>query len=165
MSYAQSAQMLLWFGARELAQVAVPEEVTPISPELLRLTIEGGSRTAYTVEERAAADAGLLALERALEDAARLMDSHLVLRHPLPLSAEQIAQSPLPRLTGEIARRLLHRDRIPEAVQAGYQRAIAWLGDLAAGKTGIIGGAVIGAGSPAFEAHPRLFDDTTLRGF
>ncbi|MBF0163430.1 MAG: DUF1320 family protein [Magnetococcales bacterium] len=169
MPYAQPVQMLLWFGARELAQVAVPEELTPVSPELLRLTLEGGNRAGFTADQTDAADVGASALLQALEDASRLIDSYLVTRQLLPLSDERIAQSPLPRLCGEIARRLLHRDRIPEAVQAGYERAMAWLASLGAGQAGIAGGAtgvVAGsAGSPAFDAAPRAFDDTTLWGF
>ncbi|MBF0189785.1 MAG: DUF1320 family protein [Magnetococcales bacterium] len=165
MNHATAAELLLWFGARELAQVAVPEDHPPVTPELMRQTIAQDDRDDHTPEAIAAAEAGLAAIERALSDATRLVESHLALRHGLPLSAAQVAQSPLPRLCGAIARRLLHRDRVPEEVNAGYTLAMAWLQDLAQGRTVIVGGAVVGAGAPAFDAALRVFDDRTLRGF
>ncbi|MBF0627863.1 MAG: DUF1320 family protein [Magnetococcales bacterium] len=165
MTLASVEDLLLWFGARELAQVAVPEELPVVSSELMRLTIVRGERDAFTDEEITAADAGLGVIERALADATRLIESHVALRHAIPLSGAQVAGSPLPRVCGAIARRLLHRDRVPEEVIAGHTQAMNWLKALAAGQVGIVGGAVHGAGAAAFEAPPRLFDHQTLRGF
>ncbi|MBF0272808.1 MAG: DUF1320 family protein [Magnetococcales bacterium] len=165
MNHATAMELLLWFGARELAQVAVPEDHPPVTPELMRRTIAQENRDDCTPEEIAAADAGMTAIQRALSDATRLVESHLALRHALPLSAGQVAQSPLPRICGAIARRLLHHDRAPDAVNAGYTQAMTWLQDLAQGRTGIVGGAVIGAGAPACDAALRVFDHQTLRGF
>lgn len=165
MNLTTAEALLIWFGARELAQVSVPEELAPVSGELMRRTIGGESRDDFSPTEIAAADAGLLAIERAIADASRLMESHLALRHALPLTADQVAQSPLPRLCGAIARRLLHRERVPEEVQEGHAQALEWLRELAAGRIALPGGRVTGVGAPAFDAPPRRFDDWTLRGF
>ncbi len=166
MSYATANDLLIWYGAKELTQIAVPEDRLLITPELLRLTIDLGDRGSYTPEERASADEGLIRIERGLSDAHQLMNSYLARRYPLPLSNDLITASALPRSCGAIARRLLHLDRVPAEVIQGYEMALSWLKDLAANKAELQHGAItIGAGLAAFDAADRVFDQTTLSGF
>lgn len=166
MSYATAADLLLWYGARELAQVAVPDDLSATTPELMRLTIENGDRDLFAPEEIAAADAGLARINRALSDAGLLITSYLAPRHALPLAPELVETTHLPRTCGAITRRLLHNDRVPEEVIKGYDLAMKWLGDLAAGRAELTPTpAATGAGLAAFDAVDRVFDQETLRGF
>ncbi|MBF0614226.1 MAG: DUF1320 family protein [Magnetococcales bacterium] len=166
MSYATIEQLLHICGARELAQIAVPEELGLVSPELMRRTLLQEERDSFTDAERGAADAGQERIVQSLHDATVLIDSYLVLRPGLPVSPEQVARTPLPRICAVLARRLLHRERVPEAVVAGHVLAMEWLRDLSAGRVAFLsGGAVVGAGAPDCISKPRIFDDSTLRGF
>ncbi|MBF0180717.1 MAG: DUF1320 domain-containing protein [Magnetococcales bacterium] len=164
--YATAADLLLWYGARELAQCAVPDDLPAIGADLMRLTIAEGDRTPFTPEEIAAADAGLAAIQAALTDAARLIDSYLATRHTLPLAADLAESSGLSRVCGALARRFLHHDQTPEEVARGYDQALAWLRDVGQGRAELRPPAVAtGAGLAAFDASARVFDQETLRGF
>lgn len=166
MNYASTTDLLLWYGAKELAQIAVPDDLPVVGADLLRLTIEAGDLDAFTDERIAAAQVGLTRMERALSDAQQLMNSYLALRYGLPLADALIANSALPRTCGAIARRLLHQDRVPQEVMTGYEMALSWLKDLATGQAELQQGAAnIGAGMAAFDASDRVFDFETLRGF
>lgn len=166
MSYATAADLLLWFGAKELAQCAVPDDMAVVSAELMRLTIGQGDRDDFSPEEIAAADVGLAVLDRALSDAEKLLHSYLAGRFALPLSDEQVAQSALPRVCGAVARRFLHHDRVPEEASRGYEMALSWLTDLAVGRAELTAlPMVTRAGLAAFDAGERVFDQETLRGF
>ncbi|MBF0296680.1 MAG: DUF1320 family protein [Magnetococcales bacterium] len=164
--YATASDLLLWYGAKELAQCAVPDDLPAIGADLMRLTIADGDRTPFTPEETAAADAGLAAIQGALTDAARLIDSYLATRHTLPLEADLAGRSGLPRACGALARRFLHHDQVPEEVAKGYDQALAWIRDVGQGRAELRSATVAtGAGLAAFDAASRVFDQETLRGF
>lgn len=165
MAYATAEDLLALCGARELAQVAVPEEMDSVPPELMRKSLLQEETEGFDPAEILAAEAGRLQVVRCLNDAERLIDSHLALRHALPLPEGQVTQSPLSRLCLALARRLLHRHRVPEEVISGYTQAMEWLRELAAGRVALTGDAIRGIGAPACSAPPRTFDDHTLRGF
>ncbi|MEO5335190.1 MAG: DUF1320 domain-containing protein [Magnetococcus sp. YQC-5] len=166
MSYATANDLLVWYGARELAQVAVPDDLTTAGPELMRLTINDADRDTFTEEEISAADAGLARINSALSDAEQLMNSYLALRYDIPLTGTLIQASALPRTCGAIARRLLHHAFVPEEVTMGYDMALLWLKEVAFGKAELDRDVTTtGAGSPAFETGERVFDQETLRGF
>ncbi|MBF0610368.1 MAG: DUF1320 family protein [Magnetococcales bacterium] len=132
MSYATAAQMLEWYGAKELVDTATPDDVMLIAPQLLRLTVEEGNRGSYEEAEVAAADLVLERLQGALEDASILMDAYLMRRYTVPFPAAE--QTPLPRICGSIARFLLQDERATPEVKAAYERSLTWLGMVNEGK-------------------------------
>lgn len=167
-AYATPTNMMLWFGAKELAEITGLDDLTPVPPTLMRLTIEEGNRTAYSNDEIAAADAALARLQAALDDAGRLMEAQLARRYTLPLDNAVIQQSPLPRICGDLARMLLQDDFSPGEPKERHLRALQWLRDLADGRTELNPAAAHqgqSAGLPVIAAGTRFFSDDQLKGF
>ena len=168
MSYATASDLLLWFGARELTEVAVPDDRDPITAALLRLSIEGGLRDNFSSQEITTADLTVARIQAALEEGGRWLDSYLAHRYPLPLSESVVAASPLPRSCCVLALALLYDDRLPEAVSRRQNEVLAWLQALAAGQVDLFH-AVTATGQvasgPSHEAVVRTFDHNTLQGF
>lgn len=106
MTYATPADLLDRYEAELLAQRAAPEGVR-VSGELLKLTVAGLDRSGYTAEEIAAADAAIIRMRKALDDAEELVNSHVSDEYQVPLS-------PLPpmivRIVCAIARFFLFGD-------------------------------------------------------
>lgn len=127
---------LLFFGAAELAELAAPED-RQVTGELLRLTLEGGDRSAYTPEAIAAADAASARLSEVLERAGKRIDSYLAPRYALPLAPELIASSDLVAACMDIARFMLMEDAATSTVKDRYDRALAWLRDLSTGRASL----------------------------
>ncbi|MBF0370983.1 MAG: DUF1320 domain-containing protein [Magnetococcales bacterium] len=167
--YATATNLLTWIGAKELAEIATPDDLIQITPTLMRLTIQGDARDAYTQAEQDAADESLVRIEAALGDADRQIDSYLASRYTLPLAAEVITGSILPRICGDIARWLLFDNGVTKEVGERYDRAVVYLKDLQSGdaQLGEESPEVSGtsAGEADFEAGSRVFDDDTLQGF
>ena len=168
MSYATAQHLLLWFGTGEVTEVAVPDDRAPIQAALLRLTLEGKSRTGYSADACATADLAVARIQAALEEAGRMLDSYLATRYPLPLSDAVIEASPLPRACSVLALTLLYDDQLPKAVDQRQKQVLTWLRALAAGhlelapalaQTGRV------AHGPEHVAGMRLFDESTLREF
>lgn len=136
MTYATALNLLDRFGDREMAERAAPDDPA-VTAELLRLTVEGGDRSAYTQAERDAADRALARMELRLADAAAQIDSYLTPNYPLPLAAELVAASPLEEVNCDLARYALYDDRAPEFVTERYDRRVKWLRDVSAGRASL----------------------------
>ncbi len=168
MSYCTTNELLLWYGAKELAEIATPDDRVPVSAVLMRLTIESGDRSGFTAEERVAADGAMTRIGAAIDQGRRLVDSHLARRFTLPLAVEVVAESPLPRVCAALVRAFLHENRDNETVINRRESALRWLRDLAAGTVALAGDPPVKgvvAGGPAHETGPRVFDERTLSGF
>lgn len=168
MRYATPADMVLWFGADELAGISQPDGLAMVSAQLLRLTVDGEDRSGYGAEEIEAADGALSRIQDALDDATRRMGSYLSGRYQLPLDAAIVPESGLPRICGDMARWLLHDDAPSEVIANRHDRALAWLRDVGNGKAHLAGADAPtgrGAGLADHAAPARTFDATTLDGF
>ena len=168
MSYATAHDLLLWFGAKELTEVAVPDDRNPITAELLRLSVEGGLRDHFSEEDIETADRTLVRIQAVLDEGGRLLNSYLAHRYPLPLTDAVITASPLPRACSVLALALLYDDRLPEAVALRQRQVLSWLQELAVGRVDLApvtaaNGRV--AGGPSYTAATRVFDEDTLQGF
>ena len=108
-------------------------------------------------------------VDDALSAASSEIDSYLATRYEVPVTS--ISEN-LNKVCCDITRYLMHDDAATEEVEKRYNRAIAWLRDLSAGKavlTGsdgkpIINGAPSGSGVK-FKTNDRVFSDETLAGF
>lgn len=171
MQYISAAQLAERPGAQELAQVATALHLRMVPAELMEATLRGGDRSAWTVDELAAADDALQRIDDAVTQAESLIDGYLAQRsYPLPLS-------PVPGLvsgwTRDIARYLLHKDRRgiedSDPIVRAYRDALRFLELTAAGRFSL------GAEDPVqndptaldvrFEATPNVFGRGQLRSF
>ena len=93
-------------GWDEVAQRAARD--ARVSGELLRLTAEGGDRSAYSAEIIALADDALLKVVDVLERTSRAADTYLAPRYRavMPLADALIQSSDLPTAVATIALRL-----------------------------------------------------------
>src|SRR5690606_22641105 len=130
MTYATAQDMLDRYDAQELAQLAVPKEHVSIDAMLLALTVSAGDRSAYTVDDIAAADAALAKIQRALADATGEINGHLQSRYRLPLA---VVPPNLQRYCCDIARFNLNDDHPPEHVSKRFDQAIDYLVRVAKG--------------------------------
>ena len=147
MTYTTPALLLSHYGANELAQLADPGLDSAVSAVLLTLTIEAGDRSAYTGDEIAAADAALVRIDNAIAAAGREANSYITPRYTLPLTQLQIDASPLEQHCADMARYRLAEDRATEEIEKRYNRAIAWLKDLAKGMASLGEGDAVAATS------------------
>lgn len=142
MAYASAADMELAFQAKELAKLATPKKDNQgqqIVPECLTALIQGADTSSWTAAQIALAQEGLEAVNAALADAQREMDSYLVKQYSLPLSAETIALNPLVRKCADIARYLLNERRFKSDTQitARYNEALTWLRDVSSKRAAL----------------------------
>ncbi len=105
----------------------------------------------------------------ALADAAAEIDSHVGVRHALPLPAVPAA---LRRIAADIAlyRLASNGAALTEELRTRYQDAIAWLRRVADGKAALPGADPQGgsrptSGGPSHAAPPRVFDDGFFGGW
>ena len=104
--------------------------------------------------------------DSALKDAEELIDSYIARRYRLPLAS---VPASLVRATANIARYFLYKDEPTEAAQKGYDQAITWLKDIAAGRALLDAEgsepASSSAGEPRVIAPGRTFTDDTLGSY
>ncbi|MBF0445037.1 MAG: DUF1320 family protein [Magnetococcales bacterium] len=169
MSYATPQNLLQWYGAKELAQTATPDDLVVVPAQLMRLTIEGGNRDAFSLEEIASADKALERITAALSEATLLIESYISRRYELPITDTVVQGSPLPRSCGAMARRLLYDDAVPQEVEKRYEHTLGWLRDLANNRADLnlntTSQGQVGVGLADFENRERIFDNTLLQGF
>lgn len=133
--YATALDMLNLYADREMAQLAAPESPA-VDGVLLRLTVEGGDRSAYSAQDQADADKALLRIDEALADAERFINSYLSPNYTLPLAVELIADSNLKRVTCDITR--YEMDTRPrEDMRDRYSDHKSWLRDVAMNKASL----------------------------
>jgi phage gp36-like protein len=105
----------------------------------------------------------------ALADAGAEIDSYLVQRYALPLSA---TPDVLKRVACEIARYRLYANQsgaASETVRNNYKDAVAWLRDVAAGRANLDPNASAAVpastGGPQYKAQDRVFSAKTLNDY
>ncbi|MBF0164837.1 MAG: DUF1320 domain-containing protein [Magnetococcales bacterium] len=158
--YITVSDLIRWFGAREVAEIASADR-GPVITEARLLTPDGDPE-AETAAGR---------IRDAIAHASRIADSYLSRKHTLPLETDAVAESPLPRYCGDICRFLLWDDKPTDAVRARHDQAVKWLEAVAAGKATLgcvalpLPAAASGAGSPGFVAGVRHFGPEAMRGF
>jgi phage gp36-like protein len=136
MAYITHQQLLDRPGSRELAEVASNEDGDMVPYELMALTLNGGDRSAFDVEQIADADAALARIDDAIADADGVIDGYLrIAGYSLPLV-------PVPRLvvvwSRAITRYYLHKNRrsleSDDIIVRDYKDAQRLLEQAASGK-------------------------------
>lgn len=131
MPYATPTQLLLRYGAEEIAQRVdrgIPRMVTA---ELLTAAAAGESMAAQPQEVQFRVARAVLVLERALSDADDTINGYVSARYRLPLS---VVPSWMERVACEMARYFLYDDQVTDTIKERYTACIATLRDVSTGK-------------------------------
>lgn len=112
-------------GYAEIAATSGYLDQAEVSPELFRATVDSASRTQWTAEETASADAIVLRVTEALDQAAEVIDGTLrTLGFDVPVSAPDDL---ILKLQRQLARYDLHQERPGELIRQHYEDALAML--------------------------------------
>lgn len=140
MPYITHAELAERPGARELAQVATPEDRPVVAIELMDATLRGLERAAWSPEQVADADAALRRVDDAVAEADALVDGYLAKRGyavPMDLSAASTRKL-IAGWSRAIARYLLQKDSISDektsAIARDYRDTLRLLDLTAQGK-------------------------------
>lgn len=133
--YTTALQLLDSFGDKEVALLS--SEEAAVDGVLLRLTVEGGDRAAYTAADIAAADQALVKINAALNSATNLINSYISPRYTLPLAQALIDGSSLTDVCADITRHRLSDDRVTEEIENRFTQARAWLRDISMNKASL----------------------------
>lgn len=159
MNYATVSNMCLWFGCREMAELASPDDGGLCPSELLRALVAGQPTGAWTAEQVETASRAVARIEDVLDSASRIAEGYLSTTHALPLDPAIIAASPLSRMVGDIARHLLHDDQDLPVVTQRRDRAVRWLEQVSRGQVNLSATttATTGVGMPVMTSAPSIF--------
>ncbi len=135
MPYATPSDLLI-LGADQLAQLAEPDDAA-VTGDLLRATIDGADRSAWSAEDRTLADEALGRIVKEISSASARIDSYLAPRYPLPLSAELVAGADLRRVCTDLVWYRLHVGEPPKHVADRHRDHIAWLLDVSRGRASL----------------------------
>lgn len=131
MPFASRDDLLARANARRLAQLAVPADREMVSDEALRLAIDNGNLSVYTVAEQTSLALALDAIDKALQDA-----DALLLTYGIPATVQTTL---LARLCSTVALYYLQgAERMTEDVKHAYEGAIATLKAHAKGELNLI---------------------------
>lgn len=143
MPFASRDDLLARCNARRLAQLAVPADREMVSDEALRLAIDNGNLSVYTVAEQTSLALALDAIDKALQDADALLISYGI--------ANTVQTTLLARLCSTVALYYLQgAERMTEDVKHAYEGAIATLKAHARGELSLV---------PAAPDAPALVTD------
>lgn len=163
MAYATATDLLDRFGAEEMAQVATPREFPRVATDLLRATVAGADRSAWTADEVAAADAAYLRIQKSLSDSDNDMNMYIGARYTLPLTP---MPANLVRVACDVARYRLYEDHAPEEVRLRYKDSIHLLEMISQGKLPLgVETPQATAGAPQFKQTDRVFSRDTLEDY
>lgn len=133
MTYATATDLMTRFGADIVQRVdrGIPRLVTF---ELMTVAAAGGDLTGYTADEQARVAAGLVVVQRALQDADDTINSYINSKYKLPLSA---VPAVLQRVACELARFYLYDDQVTDPVKERQAANVKWLEGVSTGKNSL----------------------------
>ena len=131
MPYLTASDLIVRFGAEELAQMADRGTPRLVTAELLEAAAGGADTSGWGAADAEAVDKAMASIAQAIEDAQSAIDGYLSGRYSTPLATPPAS---IKRLAGDIARYYLYDDHATETVQKRYDVAIAYLRDVSAGK-------------------------------
>ncbi len=132
--YCTALDLCRAFGFTEVAQRMNNEGSEAVTGDLLKATILGTIRAAWTSDEQAAADDCLLRLNLLQNNTTGFINSYIGQIEDLPLPVIPLA---LKRAANNIDRYVIYDDGAPEDIRTRYEDAVAWLESVAAGKVSL----------------------------
>lgn len=130
MTYATAPDLLMRFDAAEIAQRVDRGIPRLLTAQLLTDVAAGNPLDAYTTPEVTRAQAGLLVMLRALQDADDTINGYISARYTLPVSP---APAVLQRVACELARFYLYDDQVTDLIKDRHAANVKWLGEVSKG--------------------------------
>ncbi len=152
MTYATPTDLLIRFDASEIAQRVDRGVPRLITSQLMQDATAGASLAAYPLEAAGRAQAAMVVLQRALQDADDTINGYLSARYTMPLSP---VPAVLGRVACELARYYLYDDQVTDPIKDRYAANIKWLGEVSRGTVSLGTDAASGA-EPVSSAGAEL---------
>ena len=175
MPYVTLAQLAERPGALDLAALASADHGAVVDGELMDATLRGHTRSTWSAEDQAAADAAVARIQDAVAEADALIDGFLRQRGytlPLDLAPMGAAVAMLSGWSRSITRYLLSKNRVSEEskdpVARDYRTTLKMLQLVAEGKFGLgLAEPVLPSSSTdvRFDGAPNAFGRDELRAF
>lgn len=152
MPYATATDLLTRFDATEIAQRVDRGVPRLITAQLMVDVAAGASLAAYTAAEVARAQAALVVVQRALQDADDTINGYISARYTLPVTP---VPAVLQRVACELARFYLYDDQVTDLIKDRQAANIKWLGEVSKGTVSLGADAVSGV-QPVSSAAAEL---------
>lgn len=134
MTYATATDLLTRFGANEIAQRVDRGQPRLVTVELITAAAAGGDLSAFPVGSVTRVQAGLVTVQRALQDADDTINSYINAKYKLPLSA---VPAVLNRVACDLARFYLFDDQVTDLIKENKTAAIKWLDGVSKGTNSL----------------------------
>lgn len=152
MTYATALELLTRFDAAEIAQRVDRGVPRLITAQLMIDVAAGASLAAYSAAEVARAQAGLVVVQRALQDADDTINGYISARYTLPMAP---VPAVLARVACELARFYLYDDQVTDLIKDRQAANIKWLGEVSKGTVSLGADAASGV-QPVSSAGAEL---------
>lgn len=152
MPYATATDLLTRFDATEIAQRVDRGVPRLITAQLMIDVAAGSSLAAYTAAEVARAQAALVVVQRALQDADDTINGYISARYTLPVTP---VPAVLQRVACELARFYLYDDQVTDLIKDRQAANIKWLGEVSKGTVSLGADAASGV-QPVSSAGAEL---------
>lgn len=134
MTYATATDLLTRFDATEIAQRVDRGVPRLITAQLMSDVAAGANLAAYTAAEVARAQAALVVVQRALQDADDTINGYISARYTLPLAP---VPAVLARVACELARFYLYDDQVTDLIKDRQAANIKWLAEVSKGTVSL----------------------------
>lgn len=158
MPYATATELLTRFDATEIAQRVDRGVPRLITAQLMTDVAAGASLAAYTAAEVARAQASMVVVQRALQDADDTINGYISARYTLPMAP---VPAVLARVACELARFYLYDDQVTDLIKDRQAANIKWLGEVSKGMVSLGADAVSGV-QPVSSAGAELVTSVSV---
>jgi phage gp36-like protein len=156
--YATATDLLTRFDATEIAQRVDRGVPRLITAQLMIDVAAGASLAAYSAAEVARAQAALVVVQRALQDADDTINGYISARYTLPVTP---VPAVLQRVACELARFYLYDDQVTDLIKDRQAANIKWLGEVSKGTVSLGADAASGV-QPVSSAGAELVTSESI---
>lgn len=158
MPYATATELLTRFDATEIAQRVDRGVPRLITAQLMIDVAAGSSLAAYSAAEVARAQAALVVVQRALQDADDTINGYISARYTLPIAP---VPAVLARVACELARFYLYDDQVTDTIKERHAGNVKWLGEVSKGTVSLGADAASGV-QPVSSAAAELITSESV---
>lgn len=130
MTYATATDLITRFDAAEIAKRVDRGVPRLITAELMAAAAAGGDLSAFPADAVTRAQASMVVIQRALQDADDTINGYINARYTLPLST---VPAVLRRVACELARFYLYDDQVTDLIKERHAANIKWLTEVSKG--------------------------------
>lgn len=162
MSYATNQNLVDDFGAREIAEISVPQDLTVLSASQFRVYLADPGDAGLSADEIISGAAAVAKIDQAIAEADSEIDGYLRTGGYITPIASDVPEM-IVSISKDLARYDLHKERPTEAVKDRRVAARQLLKDIATGKLTI--SVSMNSGGPvgiSVSATDQVFTDDVL---